>query len=665
MIEALRELGRMALENKQRDFLDSLVLQLTTPKNTPKPYIVFINFDTRTTNVTLEIPKEISENILTEYLWVGNADGANSPQWYVTTDRLEYLLSQTIPNLIDKLSENSELKQVLECCRKSFYVDLGKQDGQKERYRYIFDVSFINKDVTTQEIYQQKNKDVKKTVNEVTKIFYDYLKKEMGLTKEDAGLFTLLIDDTPIALNKEYRSLVSYEKVDALFAKAQQGVCGACGLYKPVTSNTTRLKFKYYITDKINFAHGLDKNFSTNLNLCPECYKHLLAAETLVMKYLSVRIGAGAGGLSLYIIPGFLFDFKLNSKTLEKWLEDIELNFETMNDFNKKLTDLEKRFEDHIEHKAEDDNYMLNFLFYQKSQAELKVLDLIQDVPPSRLTNIKKVISEVHQLGNRMLGESRNWILDFNKIYYLFPPKIQKRKIVQYRELLHVFESIFTGKPLDPNLVMKEFLELIQLHYYGRYEQYKMSKPNDPDVQFILAILRANLFLVYAKKLGIMNRGGVYVDVSAWCIDEDIKEYIREVGFDECQAGLFLLGYLLGEVANAQYKNNKESKPILDKLNYQGMDLKRIQILSLEIFEKLQQYKKLDPKVENIHAQFKKIMDKYSYSDGNSDRKWPLDHIENVFYILSGYAFITHRIIRKAADKKDEKGGVINEQSQN
>jgi CRISPR-associated protein Csh1 len=341
---------------------------------------------------------------------------------------------------------------------------------------------------------------------------------------------------------------------------------------------------------------------------------------------------------------------------LEKWLKDIKLEFETMNTFEKKLNKLEDELEIHREHKAVNDNYILNFLFYPKTRtAEFKVLNLVQDVPPSRLTAIKETISEVHDLGNRLLAESRHWILDFNKIYYLFPPKVKKdkrgnKKVIQYRELLHIYESIFTGKPLEYDLVMKEFLEIIQLHYYGRYEQYEMSKPKDPDdqsKQLLLAVLRANLFMAYAKKLGIMNLGGICVDVSNWLIDEGVKEYIKEIGFDECRSGLFLLGYLLGEVANAQYSDNKKSKPVLGKLNYQGMDLKRIQILSLEIFEKLQQYKKLDPKVENIHAQFKKIMDKHS-------RKWPLNHIENVFYILSGYAFNTHQIIRKAAEKKEK-----------
>lgn len=648
MIEALRELGSLSL--KRNDFLESLVLKIE--KNKYTPYIVLINLDTRSKSFSLEI-KEISEEILNEFLWIGNADGSNSPQWYATTNNPEFLLSQIIPNLMAKLPAESPLRLDLERCWNTFYVDMGEQGGQKERYRYIIDVSHIDSNVTNRELYLQQKNDIKKTLAEVTKIFYVHLKKKMGLTRDEARLFSLVIDGNPVALNEEYRKLVAYEKVDILFDDFQEGVCGACGFRKPVTSNTTKLKFKYYITDKVNFAHGLDKkNFATNLSLCSPCYKQLLTAESLVMKYLSTRIGAGSGGLSLYIIPSFLFGFNLSFNRLERWLKDIKLEFETMNSFDEKLTSLEDELEIHRERKAKSDNYILNFLFYHKSQAELRVLNLVQDVPPSRLTVIKEVISEVHDLGNRLLGESRHWILDFNKIYYLFPPKFDKKanKIIQYRELLHIYESIFTGKPLEYELVIKEFLEIIQLYYYDRYERYRMPKPKSPDDQsrqLLLAILRANLFIVYAKKLGIMNLGGICVDVSNWLIDEGVKEYIKEIGFDECRSGLFLLGYLLGEVANAQYSDNKKSKPVLGKLNYQGMDLKRIQILSLEIFEKLQQYKKLDPKVENIHAQFKKIMDKHS-------RKWPLNHIENVFYILSGYAFNTHQIIRKAAEKKEK-----------
>jgi len=96
-----------------------------------------------------------------QYLWIGNEPG-NPPQWYVTTDNIEYLLSQTIPNLIAKLPKDSGLARLLTNCRDKFFVDLGIEKGAEQRYRYVFDVSIIS-DMNTLDIYKRVKK-AKKTV---------------------------------------------------------------------------------------------------------------------------------------------------------------------------------------------------------------------------------------------------------------------------------------------------------------------------------------------------------------------------------------------------------------------------------------------------------------------------------------------------------------------
>lgn len=650
MIEALNNLGKLVLAGGKQDFVEALVQSIDADDE--KAHIILIDFDTESRRISVGAKKieKVGDRTALQYLWIGNEPG-NPPQWYVTTDNIEYLLSQTIPNLIAKLPKDSGLARLLTNCRDKFFVDLGIEKGAEQRYRYVFDVSIIS-DMNTLDIYKRVKK-AKKTVQEVAKAFYNYLKKETGLTRKEVQLFTLLVDGQPIATEQEYRNLVGYAKVDALFEEARIGVCGACGFEKPVTSDTTKLKFKYYIVDKINFAHEFDEDFTTNLSLCSDCYKHILAAETLVSKYLSARIGYGNNGVNVYIIPQFLVGDNLVPKDLDNWLKRVKFAFETMTSFKEKWTQFEDELETLRERKAPYNNYFMNLLFYQRSQQELKVLNLIQDVPPSRTMLITETISKVEDLGVALLGESRNWnwALSFNKIFYLFPPKLKDRKTVEYRQLLHIFDCIISGKPLDYRLLMEEFVELIQIYRYDRFERYGLQKPQELEIQFIRAVLLANLFLVYGRELKILPRkGGKEVDLSAWQLDEEIVRYIKEMGFSECETGLFLLGYLLGEAANAQYNDGKTSKPILDKLNYQGMDFVKVQRLALEVFEKLKQYKKLSlPMTEAVNACAMHILSKYSTN-------WPLNHLENVFYIVSGYAYCTNRVLRKAAERKEKQG---------
>lgn len=119
----------------------------------------------------------------------------------------------------------------------------------------------------------------------------------------------------------------------------------------------------------------------------------------------------------------------------------------------------------------------------------------------------------------------------------------------------------------------------------------------------------------------------------------DLKSYIDEMGYDSSQAGLFLLGYLIGQIGVEQHNASPESKkkPILNKLNFLGMSLPKIQRLSSDIFEKLNQYRILSYN-ERVFAAMKAFLDR-------NRSNWVLTPQENVYYILSGYAYATWRAI--------------------
>lgn len=123
-------------------------------------------------------------------------------------------------------------------------------------------------------------------------------------------------------------------------------------------------------------------------------------------------------------------------------------------------------------------------------------------------------------------------------------------------------------------------------------------------------------------------------------LNDDLKEYIKDVKYGEQETAMFLLGYLIAAVASAQYTEKLSRKPILDKIAYQGMNKTRIIMLTAEIFEKLKQYKVLGYN-EAIFAQYKMLLDQ-------NINDWKLSDIMNVFYILSGYSYRTYKILTKS-----------------
>lgn len=110
-----------------------------------------------------------------------------------------------------------------------------------------------------------------------------------------------------------------------------------------------------------------------------------------------------------------------------------------------------------------------------------------------------------------------------------------------------------------------------------------------------------------------------------------MRDYLVEMQYSGPQAALFLLGYLIGEVGKGQLRARHEGKPVLEKINYQGLSWQKVMQLSNEIVERLRQYDRLRYN-ERLYAEMKRLMDAHRGD-------WPLSPQENTFYILSGYAY--------------------------
>lgn len=136
------------------------------------------------------------------------------------------------------------------------------------------------------------------------------------------------------------------------------------------------------------------------------------------------------------------------------------------------------------------------------------------------------------------------------------------------------------------------------------------------------------------------------MEIAALKLKDDTKSYIQDMGYNEQQTAMFLLGYLIGEVGNAQYKRSVDGqKPILNKINFNGVDKNKIIRLTRDVFARLKQEKILIYN-EVIFQEYKRLLD----SNLNC---WELDKDENLFYILSGYAYATTKPIYREV-KKDE-----------
>jgi CRISPR-associated protein Csh1 len=86
---------------------------------------------------------------------------------------------------------------------------------------------------------------------------------------------------------------------------------------------------------------------------------------------------------------------------------------------------------------------------------------------------------------------------------------------------------------------------------------------------------------------------------------------------------------VLNTVAQAQYKKEHKNKPVLKKLNYNGMDRDDIRRLYHDLWEKTQQY--------SLHRLTETTLSRFSMLFKHE--RWTMKPEEALFFILSGYAF--------------------------
>ncbi len=623
MLSGILEIGRILSGSSIEDYLKSKVVYKDAPDEAK---IVRIVFEPSEKKIRL-VPEDFDKSRLEKYLWVGNAKG-NIPQTRLTSDNLTKIFTQSIFNAYQKIDE-SELKDTLGEIIEGF--SCVKEDKK------VIDLSLIE---DLDDNLKEKWRNIEKIGKgeEITNILNEYLKEKLSVSKKllTSLLFTVYYKDKSLVEYEEYKRMLYKEFVEEAFSETETGICHGCGKETKVTKDFSKFELKFFITDKINFASGIDKEgFYRNFALCDECFTAFGSGEKFLKNNLRMKIIFDS--YFCYIIPNFYDSNAIpSSRVLAERAEDTIHTAESLNSADKW-----NQYREQLEERIETEAFALNFVFVHEKNAAVKIKKMIMDVPPSRIKEIIYKRNLVRERFSELLSDVEDSFkvteLDFDRIFYLFPV----RKDLP-GNILEIYDSILSKKPLSERKVIRDFLEVVTIYYYNKYDGYYHSKPNNESSVFWKVIdhmLASNQFLMYARELNILQGGGDrmnYEDLDV--IGTDLRKYVETLELDEQKTGLFLLGVLLSEVARAQVNKGDGKKVILEKLNYYGMPQSKIKIFSNELFEKLKQYKVLNAHTELVYALAKKYLD-------ISDKNWTLSPQENVYWIKSGYAYQTMKTI--------------------
>jgi len=650
VIEAIKRIGEYAVEGNLTPeiFLDNICQKLPETKpnkkdkdNPFKQHVVILNFDTNNKKIEIDSEKVNAggNDSGKEYLWVDNFKG-NKPQVNITSDGLNNIITKSLPSMNEKVGDN--LKIDVENIINEFFSKKEYSDRKSETIYYIkpnkFNFSYDTieniKKVENELISANTKEEVKKATKKFTKEIEKNILSLIKLSTDEISLYTIKINNNLVCRIDEYTNMIFDLKLESLFIENgeykdnfQKGVCSVCSKENTsTTSNATNLKFKFYMTDKLGFSSNFDGKFTKNFNICKECYQYLMIAENFIKNKLSTQIG-----LNVYIIPHFIY--KVDNWDIDNFSNYVTIstnsitNLDNLKQFNEKL-------ETFREFEAEKNNFIINYLFYYQpaGSSEFKIRKLIKDVPPSRLDFIRRKEDEIINLVDSNYGANRNLKVDLKGIWGCIP--IKKGDFSGFTRYLDIVDAVFSYNKIDYNFLINQFTEVIRIIKHER-DGYNIWVDED----FTNKILQLNFLLLFFKKLDIL--GGVDMNETNNIVNVEVKELLpkeileywngTEIYNDECKKALFSLGYLIGEVGYKQSTAGHKKKPILNKINFQGMGPEKLVRLSNDVFEKLRQYDKLQYN-EDIYSGLKLLMDA-------NISQWKLSNEENVFYVLSGYAF--------------------------
>ena len=392
---------------------------------------------------------------------------------------------------------------------------------------------------------------------------------------------------------------------------------------------------KMFVTTTINYANAFNnKAFSKNYQVDKEIQNYLERGSKLLLEKYKTRIA----GVDHCIIPQL---FNQDETDIEESLGKIAQKSDLLFQYKKY-----HEIVSDVEYESDRNPYWITFLGFESDGNFFKTINIIKDVSRTHFERLILKFSEVHRQFKDV--ESINWEnvmsagkdkpLEFNlyTVYTLIPLRKDKEK---KNVALALFKQILEKRPIEQEKLFGHFKDLILCHKFERYASYTNIYGNIPfDFAIRNAVFQYLALFQALKQLNLIKNMEEVVDQAPEQVETliELSEYQKKVEaffdkmlYNDSQKALFYLGRVLNTVAYEQYRKGYESKPVLNKLNYNGMDKDDITRLRRDLAEKTQQFK-LHRFTEPLFNRFTPL---FNYNN------WSVRPDEALFFILSGYSF--------------------------
>lgn len=356
------------------------------------------------------------------------------------------------------------------------------------------------------------------------------------------------------------------------------------------------------------------------------------------------------------VVPNFLSKDldHINLEKVEFFIDKAsELLFQ-VNSFNESI--LRKLYNEKL--------FWINYVAFESVGNEFKIINHIKDVNNLYL---QKVIQVFYKSGidykDYIGGDFK---FNLRSIYFIIPIRDSKKRS-KVNSVLTLFKDILEQQVISSQNLFSHFVKFISIHRNGSFKKGRSSAfPNIKEKELFDYALKDGVFnyLALFNALEQLNLISMKNDESTQIVNQIKTQYPNEevdefLNLKECsrnQVALFCLGRALNVVGYAQERKNHPSKPILNKVNFKGMDLSDSKDLYGALMEKGVQYQTVttgNGNIFQVRSNIEKWLDLYGkYLD---DEDWSLSKEEAVFYLLAGYVFKpSSKYSNKAEDDSTE-----------
>ncbi|MCA1761795.1 MAG: TM1802 family CRISPR-associated protein [Flavobacteriales bacterium] len=378
---------------------------------------------------------------------------------------------------------------------------------------------------------------------------------------------------------------------------------------------------KIFQMSSYNYAANFNQNnFHQNFQGSDDDLDKLDRASSYVLKNLKTNIA----GISHIIIPHF------RNRDLDEFdLEETELYLNKSSDLLFDYNELDETIDRNL---SDIGLFWINYIAFESDGNSFKIINHIRDVNSAYLTKLIETFVDVEWAFKDYIGGKFPYNL--RSIYNVIPARDGNKSKVN--PALTLFKDILEQKQISQENLFKHFIELTLCHWYGRHAAFSNVRKIDSfDFAIKDAVFKYSALIYTLKQLNLLemekatNTDTDEHDISTSEFEQRIQTFFSKMEYSEAEKALFYLGRIINSVARAQYDKLHKSKPVLNKIKFNGMDSQAIMRLSLELREKSRQY--------NIHKftdwDFGRFTDRFN------EKNWPLSKEQNVFYLMAGYSF--------------------------